>query len=939
MIPDPDLRFVGPPRFRDSHGEWRAIPDLSAALLVYLWLERHAHARDSLASLLWPGLEPRAARANLRTRLHRIRSFAGDRLIEASATHVTLMPESRKDSDLDWVDRVGAKIDAEHPGDDPLCETCSREAAELIDSVGGALLEGMRRSPSAEFDDWLAGAAARVELALERIRRRVRVESLGRREDEPSDELPRRTAGREPGAAVLPLSADRFVGRDDEGRRVATALRRSPLVTLWGPGGVGKTRLAVETARATAGQYNDGVFFVDLSVCAGEERVLAAIADSVGVRPMGTRPIAAALKTALDGREVLLVLDNCEHVVSGAARAADWLTAHCSGAHVLATSRQPLGLPCETVLPVAPLDRPAETAAVDVDALFDSPAVELFVDRARLADPSFSLTESNALDVARILDLVDGLPLAIELVAGKVRALAPSDIRRLLDGGGADGIVLRGGALARHRSIEATVDWSVDLLSPVARSVFPRLAVFRGSFSLDSGVRVCGESGPDSAAVLVDSIAELVEKSLLRVVDAPDRATAGRRYAFSRIVGERALRLLRQHGDERAARDAHLSWAAAVVAEADRHHRDPDVGHAWEILRAEAHQIEAALEWARGSGWRETGLRMTNALSHYWRAIEQVRHGFEWQRAFLEMGGDVPDAVFAVSLWVHALQSYNQSRLAEGESLVDRALSLFSRLPLCPEYALALHTKLMYLGRSASGCRLDLGVTALRIAHRLRLPWLIGELRVAVAEALLAGGASENAVFFQLERAVGAADRYRTGTSACSIYLWAGDLYGRLGHHGDAERCIVASRGALPEWMISARRRATGVLTDYAKRTGQFVRANRLIRGMVDVAQRAGDLHVVVWSVLRLVDLCVTASVPRLAARFWGLYLGTDDDVRPLEPCAAFVRFPHWRPVFESPSAEVAEAIDRGHSYHLRDLPRLIDEAEEALSKSANPSG
>ena len=306
-----------------------------------------------------------------------------------------------------------------------------------------------------------------------------------------------------------------------------------PMVTLTGVGGVGKTRLATEAARAAAGEFPDGVWLCELAPVADPDAVAHAVATTLAVRRQEGLSMLDSVVDALRGRRLLLILDNCEHVLDAAAELARRVTASCPTVALLATSREPVGVAAERVWAVPSLD-----AAVE--------GVELFCDRAAAADAAFSPTEADRAVIAGICGRLDGIPLAIELAAARVRSMTPTELAgrlddrfRLLRGG-------RRGGLERHQTLRATVQWSHQLLTGQERALFDRLAVFAGGFDLDSAEAVCADDTIDPLDV-GDLLAALVDKSMV----VADRHGPRTRY--------RLLETLRQYGEERLAEDGELA--------------------------------------------------------------------------------------------------------------------------------------------------------------------------------------------------------------------------------------------------------------------------------------------------------------------------------------------------------------------------------------------
>ena len=312
----------------------------------------------------------------------------------------------------------------------------------------------------------------------------------------------------------LPLPLDSFIGRGREVRELEGLLATAPLVTLTGAGGTGKTRLSLRVAAGLVDRFPDGVWLVELAPIADARLVPQAIASALGVKEAGGRPIAEALANHVRQRSLLLVLDNCEHLSASCAEIAKALLSASPNLKILATSREPMRVRGETTYPVLPLPAPERRGAIDADAILRSDAVRLFVDRAIAAQPAFAVTDGNAAAVAEICRHLDGLPLAIELAAARVRALSVETIAGRL---GERFHLLASGdptALPRQQTLRALIDWSHDLLTQPERMLLRRLAVFAGSWTVDAAESVASGSGIDKPDVL-DLMTSLVEKSLV----------------------------------------------------------------------------------------------------------------------------------------------------------------------------------------------------------------------------------------------------------------------------------------------------------------------------------------------------------------------------------------------------------------------------------------
>jgi predicted ATPase len=301
-------------------------------------------------------------------------------------------------------------------------------------------------------------------------------------------------------SADLPTEPTSLVGRGRERAELSRLLETARLLTLTGAGGVGKTRLALELARDVADGYEQ-VRFVELAPLADASLVPPAIATALGVREESGRPLPDTLTEVLQARRLLLILDNCEHLVDACARLADVLLRACPQLTILATSREALNVPAELAWPVPPLALPPAGRPLPVDELLEYEAVRLFVERAVAVTPAFRLSEQNAAAVARVCHRLDGIPLALELAAARLRVLTVAEIAERLDE--RFRLLTRGSrtAPARHQTLRALVDWSYDLLSPAERRLFRRLSVFAGGWSLEAAEAVAGgdvgESHPD----------------------------------------------------------------------------------------------------------------------------------------------------------------------------------------------------------------------------------------------------------------------------------------------------------------------------------------------------------------------------------------------------------------------------------------------------------
>jgi predicted ATPase/DNA-binding SARP family transcriptional activator len=414
-----------------------------------------------------------------------------------------------------------------------------------------------------------------------------------------------------------------FIGRDDDVAGVLKRLRSERLVTLTGPGGVGKTRLSTEVAvRITVPAW-----FAELSPVTDPAEVPYAVLDALGLRERSIAPRGAdkagdpvdRLCAALADRDAVLILDNCEHVIDAAASLAARLLSDCPKVKVLATSHEPLQIPGETLQVVVPLAAPRESDVPEVSTTY--PAMRLFADRAAAVLPGFELDASNAQAVASICRNLDGLPLAIELATPWLRTLTPAQLAARLDD---RFTLLTGGsrtARPRHQTLRAVVDWSWDLLSERERVLARRLAVFPSGATLTAAERVCaGQPGPEAvplpASTVLPTLAGLVGKSLLTRSD--DQRDGEPRYRMLDTVRAYGLDRLAEAGEDAATRDAAARYYLELTETADPLLRTKAQAHWFRALTAEQDNLNAAIRWAVARQDADTALRIVRAMGYYW---------------------------------------------------------------------------------------------------------------------------------------------------------------------------------------------------------------------------------------------------------------------------------------------------------------------------------
>ena len=482
--------------------------------------------------------------------------------------------------------------------------------------------------------------------------------------DLPADFPPLQTLAGHPNN--LPHQPTPLLGRERELGEIADLLRHEDvhLVTLTGPGGVGKTRLALQAAADLLEVFADGAFFVELAPLADPLLVPSTVAGALGVREEVGQPLIATLTAFLRDRQLLLALDNFEHLLPAAPVVSDLLRA-CPGVKILATSRAPLHLRGEREYPVPALALPDPSRREPVAQLMQYEAIRLFVERAQAATPAFALTEENAAAVTEICRRLDGLPLAIELAAARIKLLPPQallerlgDRLKLLTGGARD-------APARQRTLRDAIAWSHDLLTEEEQTLFRRLAVFAGGCTLEAVEAVANADGNLDT---LEGMTSLVDESLLRQIEGPDDEP---RFAMLETIREYGLERLEVSREFGTVQERHATYFASVAEALRPHLYGPDQARIIGQLEAEQGNMRVALAWAIEHGDAATGLRLAANLRKFWLLRSQLTEGRDWLEQTLAMPGDAPaatriDALYGVGSFARLQGDYSKA-IAYGE--------------------------------------------------------------------------------------------------------------------------------------------------------------------------------------------------------------------------------------------------------------------------------
>ena len=468
----------------------------------------------------------------------------------------------------------------------------------------------------------------------------------------------------------LPPQLTSVIGREREAAEIRERLGQPAirLVTLTGPGGVGKTRLALQLGNDALEDYSDGVWFVGLDQATDEPAVVSEMASAFGVREVAGHPLLESLTEYLRDKQLLVILDNFEQVADAAPLVSRMLRA-APGVQALITSRTRLGLQGEHELVVPPLEVPPPGKRHAVDELLQCSAVSLFVERARATRNGFELTDTNASAVTEICRGLDSLPLAIELAAARVKLLTPEALLSrmeqrlgLLTGG-------RGDRPARHQTLRATISWSFDLLNPDEQLLFARLAVFAGGFTLEAAETVCD---PDGDLDILTVLEALVDHSLIRQ---GEDATGEPRFSMLTTVREFAIEKLEALADD-PTRERHLAWCRSLMAEAGPALIGRDQQASLDRIERDHDNLRAALIWALADGRHEEMLRLAGEMYRFWEMHGYLSEGRRWLAEALSAPSTVPAAVVARALHGLGNLMVHQGDQAEAIDVHVRALAL-----------------------------------------------------------------------------------------------------------------------------------------------------------------------------------------------------------------------------------------------------------------------
>src|SRR5580658_9656563 len=556
---------------------------------------------------------------------------APDALAAATAAQRILQAEDWHDTPIKV--RIGLHTGAAEERDgDYFGTTVNRVARVMSVAYGEQIL--LSTATAELLRDQLPGGLTLREMGEHRLKGLINPERLwqvvapGLRQDFPAP----RSLNAIPNN--LPLRGTSFLGRDQDVSRVRDLLETTNLLTLVGPGGIGKTSLSLQVAAGVLDRFKDGAWFVELAPLADPALVPSAVATALGLREEPDKPLIKTLLDFLCQRQLLIVLDNCEHLVEACAHFAASVLRTSHETRILASSREPLTIGGELAWRVTPLSAPDPRALTSVSQLTQFAAVRLFIERARFANASFQVTNDNAASVSQICWRLDGIPLAIELAASRVKAMRVEQIAerlgdrfRLLTGGSRN-------ALPHQQTLRSTIDWSHGLLPEAERVVLRRLAVFYGGWTLEAAEAVCADDGIDSMEVL-DTLIRLVDKSFV-ILD--DQAVEPR-YRMLETIRQYSREKLVDAKEVEQTGDRHLTFFAGQAEAFEPHFYSPDQVRWYAKAEVELDNLRAALEHSLSPTRVRDGMRLVTALHRYWVARVYWREANGWGKRLLAVSG------------------------------------------------------------------------------------------------------------------------------------------------------------------------------------------------------------------------------------------------------------------------------------------------------------
>ena len=592
----------------------------------------------------------------------------------------------------------------------------------------------------------------------------------------------------------LPADLTTFIGRGREAAEIRDLLRGHRFTTLVGVGGTGKTRLMLHVAGELSSHHHDGAWLVELAPLREPDLVASEVARALGVQVSPAQSALTAVTDFLRGKDLLLLLDNCEHLIEAAASLVEHLLASCRTLHVLATSREALGVPGEATYPVPSLAVPATLDHIDLEAIAASEAVRLFVERATTTLPSFRLDASNAASVVEICRRLDGIPLALELAAARANVLSAAEIAqglgdrfRLLTGG-------RRTAVPRQQTLQALIDWSWDLLTEADQQLLRRLSTFTGGWTLEAAASVAGDhddlASPArgmSRLETLDGLGRLVDRSLLVVTHAEST-----RYGMLETIRQYANDRLVASGEAADRRDRHLAWYRRLAFNAQMGIAGPDQVAWLDRVAADLDNLRTALDWAYETDI-PVALELFAGLGAYWRSrgigsegVDRMGEAIEVLRRWRTEPSPMPEAertLLGARVMVAAFNMSGYTGWTAVGSIGDETIALArasgDRAAIIDALVLFMQTEIMTRGgRQADGLRAS-GMEALQLATDLDDPFRLSTVLTGLA--MIDAPTDPDAAEAWLERASAAAERSGNPAAIAATFQMHGRAAARSG--------------------------------------------------------------------------------------------------------------------------------------------------------------
>ena len=623
----------------------------------------------------------------------------------------------------------------------------------------------------------------------------------------------------------LPATFTSLIGRDKDIAAVQDYWTNPDirLVTLIGAPGIGKTRLSIASARESLAEFSDGIFFVVLAPLDQPSLIPSAISQALGYIEKNNLSPEEGLIEGIANKRMLLVLDNCEHLIEDVARLASSLLSTCSRLKILTTSREALGIPGEWLYSVPALDLPKEYSIIDVETVSEFPALVLFAERARAARSDFALNAENIRAVVSICSQLAGLPLAIELIAARVKTFSIEQIAARLDDRFA--LLTSGSRIApsRQQTLRATLDWSYELLTETERELFRQLSVFAGGFTLEALESV---ALLDSNQSILDALSRLVDKSLL-LVEQQDQP----RYRFLEPIRQYARDKLNETRESNLIQDRHLNYYLRVAEQAEPYLFGA-VQQDWKNrLELDHDNLRVALAWSLESNQIEAGLKMAGALAWFWHGKGHLSEGNLWLEKILASGNGTLGKERAKALRASSILSTGTGDYIRARAFAESSIKLYREIGD---------------NRGAGLVLADLGAS---------LHW---------------GGREEEAIE-SLEESLRLLRATGEGWEIAYALLWLGDTLFRM---GDIER-------AATQWEESLRLTqelgddylmgwSLGGLADVTRLRGDYKRATGMFKESLSLYQRSGNRVGPPFSMEALALVAVALGDAKRAARLWG---------------------------------------------------------------------